>query len=288
MDNPIVVEVTRGPCVESRHCGAGAVVDAMGGVAFSFGDIDRPVYPRSAVKALQALPLIESGATDQLGLSDAEIALACASHSGEAAHVAAAGAMLVKAGLDPSALACGAHWPLSEKAARALARSGAVPSALHNNCSGKHAGFLCLACASGWDPRGYETASHPVQRAAKAAIESLTGAALGIGVCGTDGCSIPTYAVPLRALALGFARFATGQGLAPARQRAARRIRDAVAAHPEMVAGEGRFDTDVMTLLGSRAFTKTGAEESSAPLCPNSASASPSRPTTARRARRKS
>jgi len=258
--NPIVVEVTRGPLVESRHRGAGAVVDAGGAVVFSFGDVERPVYPRSAVKALQALPLIESGAADRLGLGDKEIALACASHSGEAAHVAGVAAMLGKAGADAGSLACGAHWPLGEKAARALARSGAAPSALHNNCSGKHAGFLCLACASGWDSRGYETPSHPVQRAAKAAIEDLTGAALGEDVCGADGCSIPTYAVPLRALAHAFARFASGEGLAPARREAARRIRAAVAAHPEMVAGEGRFDTEVMTLLGSRAFTKTGAE----------------------------
>ncbi|HYA74413.1 MAG TPA: asparaginase [Roseiarcus sp.] len=260
MANPIVVEVTRGPLVESRHRGAGAVVDSSGALAFSFGDVERPVFPRSAVKAFQALPLIESGAADKLGLSEAEIALACASHSGEEAHVAGAAAMIGKAGAAASALACGAHWPLGEKAARALARSGAGPSALHNNCSGKHAGFICLACASGWDLRGYETPSHPVQRAVREAIEGLTGAALGADVCAVDGCSIPTYAVPLRALALGFARFATGEGLAPARRRAARRIRAAVAAHPLMVAGEGRFDTDVMTLLGERAFTKTGAE----------------------------
>jgi L-asparaginase II len=260
MANPIVVEVTRGPLVESRHRGAGAVVDAGGALVFSFGDVERPVYPRSAVKAFQALPLVESGAADRLGLSEAEIALACASHSGEEAHVAGAVAMLGKAGAGVDALACGAHWPLGEKAARALARSGAEPSALHNNCSGKHAGFLCLACANGWDSRGYEAPGHPVQRAAREAIEDLTGAALGADVCGVDGCSIPTYAVPLRALALGFARFATGEGLAPARQRAARRIRAAVAAHPRMVAGEGRFDTDVMTLFGERAFTKTGAE----------------------------
>jgi L-asparaginase II len=260
MANPIVVEATRGPLVESRHRGAGAVVDSGGAFVFSFGDVERAVYPRSAVKAFQALPLIESGAADELGLTEAEIALACASHSGEAAHVAGVAAMLGKAGADAGALACGAHWPLGEKAARALARSGAAPSALHNNCSGKHAGFIGLARASGWGSKAYETPSHPVQRAAKAAIEDLTGAALGADVCALDGCSIPTYAVPLRALALGFARFATGAGLAPARREAARRIREAIAAHPAMVAGEGRFDTDAMSLLRARAFIKTGAE----------------------------
>jgi L-asparaginase II len=260
MANPIVVEVTRGPLVESRHRGAGAVVDADGGIVFAFGDVARPVYPRSAVKAFQSLPLVESGAADKLELTDAEIALACASHSGEARHVAGATAMLGKAGEPVSALACGAHWPLGEKAARALARAGENPSPLHNNCSGKHAGFLCLCRASGWNVAGYEAESHPAQRAAKAAIEDLTGAALGADACGIDGCSIPTYAAPLTALAFGFARFGSGQGLSPRRQRAAQRIRAAVAAHPNMVAGEGRFDTDVMRMLGERAFTKTGAE----------------------------
>ena len=260
MSNPIVVEVVRGARVESRHRGAGAVVDADGAVALAFGEIDEPVFPRSAVKALQSLPLVESGAADALRLSEAEIALACASHSGAPAHVETAAAMLAKAGLDAASLACGAHWPLGEDASRALSRSGQTPSPLHNNCSGKHAGFLCLACASGWDAKGYEQAAHPVQRAAKAAIEEVTGAALGEDVCATDGCSIPTYAVPLRALAFGYARLATGAGLAPRRAAAAKRILAAVAASPAMIAGEGRFDTEVMRLFGPQVFVKTGAE----------------------------
>jgi L-asparaginase II len=258
--NPLVVEVMRGVRVESRHSGAGAVVDTDGAVAFAFGEIDEPVFPRSAVKALQALPLVESGAADALQLSEAEIALACASHSGAPAHVETATAMLARVGLDVASLACGVHWPVSEEASRALAGAGRTPSPLHNNCSGKHAGFLCLACASGWETRGYEQAAHPVQRAAKAAIEDVTGAALGEDVCATDGCSIPTYAVALRALALGFARLATGAGLARRRAAAATRIFAAVAANPAMVAGEGRFDTEVMRLFGPRVFVKTGAE----------------------------
>lgn len=260
MTNPVVVEVTRGDRVESEHRGAGAVVDADGGVVFAFGDIDRPVYPRSAVKALQTLPLVESGAADRLALGDAEIALACASHSGEAAHVALASAMLARVGRGADVLECGAHWPLGEAAARALARSGATPSALHNNCSGKHAGFVCLACADGVDPAGYVLPGHPVQRAVTEALSQVTGARLDAENRAVDGCAIPAYAIPLRALALGFARFATGTGLARARARAATRIRAAVAAHPWAVAGVGRFDTDVMTRLGASAFTKTGAE----------------------------
>ena len=260
MSNPVVVEAWRGDRVESAHRGAGAVVDASGAVLTAFGDVERPVYPRSAVKALQALPLIESGAADQLGLGAPEIALACASHSGEETHVATAKAMLGRADRDERALECGAHWPAGEQASRALARAGAVPSALHNNCSGKHAGFICLACAQGLDLKGYVAPDHPVQREVASAIANVTQARLDGDMRAIDGCSIPAYAIPLKALAHGFARFATGQGLEPARARAAARIRAAVAANPAMVGGLGRFDTEVMTILGAGAFTKSGAE----------------------------
>jgi L-asparaginase II len=257
--DPVLVEVTRGGRVESVHRGAAIVVDPAGGVVFAAGDVDRAVYPRSAVKALQALPLVESGAADRLGLTDAEIALACASHNGEAEHVAAATAMLAKAGRDAGTLECGAHWPYP-RAASELSARGARPSALHNNCSGKHAGFICLACARGDDPAGYVNPEHPTMRAVTAALGEMTGATLDEGNRAIDGCSIPTYAIPLRALALAFARFGSGVGLNPDRAAAAFRIRSAVAAHPFMVAGTDRFDTTIMTALGTRAFTKTGAE----------------------------
>ena len=260
MANPVVVEVTRGSRLESAHHGAGAVVDADGRVVLAFGDAERPVYPRSAVKALQALPLVESGAADGLGLSDKEIALSCASHSGGQEHVATARAMLAKAGCDEDVLECGAHWPLGEDEARMLARSGRTPTALHNNCSGKHAGFVCLACRLGAPVGGYVSPDHAVQREVTAAIEGMTGARLSEDMRGVDGCSIPTYAMPLVALARGFARLGTGQGLSPIRRAAVARIRAAVAAHPLTVAGRGRFDTEVMALLGARALTKSGAE----------------------------
>jgi L-asparaginase II len=260
MANPIVVEVTRGALVESAHSGAGVVVDGDGRVVVAFGDVERAVYPRSAVKALQALPLVESGAAESLGLSDEEIALACASHSGSEDHVAIARAMLVKAGCDERALECGAHWPLGEDEARELARAASKPTALHNNCSGKHAGFLCLSCAMGVDPKDYVAPGHPVQREVAASIEAMTGARLSDAARGVDGCAIPTYAVPLVALARGFARLGTGHGLSLARRNALARIRAAVAAHPMIVAGRGRFDTDVMSLLGARVFIKSGAE----------------------------
>lgn len=260
MENPVLAEVTRGAVVESRHRGAAIVVDADGGVVLALGDVARPVFPRSAVKAIQALPLFESGAADRYGLTDPEISLAVASHSGEPAHAETALGMLRKAGREAGCLECGAHWPVNEAAARALSRAGQEPSALNNNCSGKHAGFVCLACELDEDPAGYVKPGHAVQQAVRAALEEVTGAAHSAEAMGIDGCSIPTYAVPLKALALGFARLGSGHGLGPQRAEAARRIRQAVAAHPFMVAGTGRFDTRAMELLRERIFIKTGAE----------------------------
>jgi len=260
MENPVLAEVTRGNTVESRHRGSAIVVDADGAVVFAAGDVERPVFPRSAVKAIQALPLLESGAADRYGLTEAEIALAVSSHSGEPLHAETSLGMLRKAGREAGCLECGAHWPMNEKAARAMAQAGAEPSALNNNCSGKHAGFVCLSCGLDEDPVGYVKAAHPVQQAVRGALEAVTGAAHTSEHMGIDGCSIPSYAVPLKALALGFARLGTGQGFGPERAKAAARIRAAAAAHPFMVAGTDRYDTRLMSLLGARAFTKTGAE----------------------------
>jgi len=259
MSEPVLVEVLRGGLVESRHRGAVAVTDADGGIVFAVGDIATPVFPRSAVKPLQALPLIESGAADRYAFTPAELALACASHGGEPAHVEGVARILAKAGLDVSALACGTHWPSAQAAAFALARIGA-PSALHNNCSGKHAGFLCAACAIGVDDVGYWRPQHRVQLEVRGALEDLTGASLSQDRCGIDGCSVPTWAVPLQNLAHAFAKFGTGQGLAPERAGAARRLRESCAQEPWYVAGTGRFCTEIMRLLGARALVKTGAE----------------------------
>lgn len=256
----ILVEVTRGGRIESRHAGAAVVVDADGRVLFGVGDTDAAVYPRSAVKALLALPLVETGAADRLGLSAAELALACSSHSGEPEHAEVAASMLAKAGRDVSTLECGTHWPTRVSSARNLAAAGLVPSALHNNCSGKHSGFICLACDQGHDTKGYIQPDHPTMRAVTAALAETTGVQLDAGRMAIDGCSIPTYAIPLRALAHGFARFGTGAGMTPDRAAAASRLRAAVAAHPFLVAGTGRFDTNLMEALGARVFSKTGAE----------------------------
>jgi L-asparaginase II len=259
MNDPVVVEVLRGALVESRHRGAVAVADADGEMVLAVGDVARPVFPRSAVKALQALPLVESGAADRYGFGDEELALACSSHSGEPAHVEIVERMLVKTGLEPSVLACGAHWPMNQQAAFALAKTGA-PSALHNNCSGKHAGFLCVACATGIDHAGYWRPEHPVQERVRGVLEDLTGVILRPEQCAVDGCSVPTWAIPLKSLAQAFAKFGAGHRLPNERAAAAARLRTACAQKPWHVAGTGRFCTEIMKLLGARVFVKTGAE----------------------------
>jgi len=267
--NPILAEALRGGIVESFHRGALAIIDADGSVHAAVGDIERPVFPRSAIKLLQALPLVASGAADRWQLGDEELALACASHGGEALHAATAASMLAKAGVDPQALECGSHWPYNDAALKALAASGQSPSALHNNCSGKHAGFVCLGCllaeqAGGRDRRdflrGYVQPAHPVMREVSAALQAATGYDLARTAVGTDGCSIPTYAIPLRHLAHAYARVATGIGLSEGHARAAKRLREAVAKAPFMTAGSGRMDTRLMERLGERVYCKVGAE----------------------------
>jgi L-asparaginase II len=266
--NPELVHAMRGRSVESTHRGSLAIVDADGASVCVVGDVQRPVFPRSAVKVLQALPLVASGAADAFGLSDEELALACASHSAEPRHVAAAASMLAKAGLDETVLECGAHWPGNEAAHRELARTVSEPRALHNNCSGKHAGFVCLGCllarARGSDPRafvrGYVQGDHPVMREVTLALQAATGCDLSRAPMGTDGCSIPTFGIPLKSLAAAFARVGTETGLSAAHAAAARRLRAAVAQAPFFVAGSGRFDTRVMERLGARVFCKVGAE----------------------------
>lgn len=264
--NPVFVEVLRGGIVESMHRGAMAIIDVRGVVHTAMGDIDRPIFPRSAIKVLQALPLVASGAADKLSLTDEELALTCASHGGEERHVQTALSMLTKAGLSEAALECGTQWPSHDGSTKSLARAGRHPSALNNNCSGKHAGFLCLGClmADGKDVAdfvtGYVKPDHPVMQAVRTALQATTGFDLSRTAQGIDGCSIPTFAIPLRHLAHAFARIATGVGLSTEHAQASKRLRQAVANAPYMVAGTGRMDTLMMERLGQRLFCKVGAE----------------------------
>jgi len=260
MTNPILIEVTRGPLVESWHRGSIAIAAPSGALALRLGDVDSPVYPRSAVKALQALPLLESGAADRFGFGPAEIAIACGSHAGTERHTQLAASMLQRAGLGTDDLGCGAHMPLGSSAASALIAAGKSPSQLHNNCSGKHAGMLATAVHLDEPTRGYCDVEHPVQQRVHRALADISGLPLDANVRGIDGCSVPNWAMPLSAMARTFARLVTGEGMPPERRAAVARILEACWEYPDMVAGKSRADTVVMRALPRQVFMKTGAE----------------------------
>jgi L-asparaginase II len=258
--NPFLVDVARGAMVESRHRGRFVVVDAEGRILASGGDVDAPVFPRSAIKFLQALPLVESGAADAFALSQAELAISCASHGGEPRHVDTVAAWLARMGLDEADLECGAHMPSAASAAEALVRAGARPGALHHNCSGKHAGMLATCRLLGDDPRGYIRPGHPQQMRVMEAFEAMLGLDLSRAPRGVDGCGLPQLGIPLRALATGIARFGAPDRLPALRAAACRRLAEAILAEPFMLAGTGRFCTRAIEACGGRAVIKTGAE----------------------------
>ncbi|WP_310620805.1 asparaginase [Flexibacterium corallicola] len=260
MDNPVLVEVTRGNLIESRHRGSIAIVDETGHLVFGIGDVEQGVFPRSAIKVLQALPLVESGAADALDYDEAELALACASHNGEEVHAKTARMMLRKAGLSEDSLLCGEQWPTLMHDIIQLIENKEKPCPLHNNCSGKHAGFLGLARVMGISTENYVDYDHPVQKEIRNVLEAMTGEILGSEHCGTDGCSIPTYAIALNKTARAFACFGTGEGLDPVRANAAETLFEACVNEPYMVAGKQRFCTDIMHAFKGRAFVKHGAE----------------------------
>jgi len=259
MTNPVLAEVTRGQTVESRHLGAYCVMGPGGKVLASRGDIEAPVFPRSAIKAFQALPLLESGAADRYGFTDEEIALCISSHNGEPDHVRVARSMLAKAGVSEADYECGSHWPYDMPALHDMITKGETPHDVHNNCSGKHAGMLAFAKASGADVKGYVGIDHPVQLAVAKAMGEICDIDLKAQAWGIDGCSVPTWAMPLKNMARGFQRLATGEDLSEARKAACQRMIRAARAHPFMVAGTERFCTDLMKAL-PRVFVKTGAE----------------------------
>ena len=260
MANPVLVEVVRGNVVESRHRGSLVVTESGGHKLMALGDRGAPVYPRSAIKLLQAIPLVMSGAADAFGCGNRELALACSSHNGEPRHTELADAMLARAGLDARALECGAHAPSLDRAARELLLSGEKPSALHNNCSGKHAGMLAVARHLGEQTKGYVRPDHPVQMRIAGIIAALTGCQPTADVCGVDGCSVPTWALPLEAWALAFARIAGAATTGSDELAAGRRLMAACMAEPAYVAGDKRFCTDVMAAFAGKVFVKTGAE----------------------------
>lgn len=252
------MEVWRGALIESVHRGRVAVCNLEGEVLEANGDPDAYVYVRSSAKPFQALPLVLSGMAGDFGLTEEELAVACASHNAEERHLAAVRSILEKAGLPEEALQNGAHPPMYETAAAKLVRNGEGPRSIHGNCSGKHAGMLAVCVHEGWDTESYRDPHHPLQQWILTLISEVCGVEREAIVLGGDGCGVPAFAMPLRSLATGFARISTGERLSPELANATLEIRDAVRNHPFMVAGSGRYDTTVME--GTPLMAKSGAE----------------------------
>jgi len=255
----LLVEVTRGDTVESRHFGHAAVVDAAGRVLFAVGDAEHPTFPRSALKPLQALAGVARGTAERFAFSDPELAVTCASHAAEPRHREAVARLLARIGATEDDLHCGPHDVPHVPSRDELIRAGREPTRIYNNCSGKHTGMLALARLLEAPLEGYWEPEHPVQREIRAVLTRACDAAAATLRWGTDGCGVPTYLLSLRQLALGFARLAAPASLGDA-EAAARRVTGAMTAAPEMVRGEGGFDTVLMRALPGVVVSKGGAE----------------------------
>jgi L-asparaginase II len=256
-DAPLAA-VTRGALVESVHRGRLAVCDPDGNVLEAVGDPEAYIYARSSAKPFQALPLVHSGAAEAFGLTDRELAVVCASHNAEEPHLAAVRSILEKAHLSEEDLQNGAHPPIYAPAAAELARSGEEPKTIHGNCSGKHAGMLAVCVQEGWETTTYRDPGHPLQRRILGLIAELCGLQEDEVLVAGDNCGLPAFALPLRSFATGLARIATGKTLPDELALAALRIGDAMREHPFMVAGTGRFDTELME--STDLLVKGGAE----------------------------
>jgi L-asparaginase II len=247
----VLAEVWRGDVLEAVYRGHIAVVDAGGRLVAHAGDPDVVLTVRSTVKPLQALPFVAGGAVDSVGSSDEFIAIACASHQGEARHVAVVRDLLQRCGLDETALSCAPHWPYSEAASHELIATGEMPQRVHNNCSGKHAAMLAACVHAGWPIEGYAGVEHPLQHAVTDAMSQAAGLDVAAQPRGVDGCGLPTYGLPLATLARAFAT-------AGARCEGFVRCQRAMAAHPHLVAGSRRFDTALLAVAGDRLTAKVG------------------------------
>ncbi len=258
--NPVLVNAWRGNAVESQHRGAVAVVDFQGNVVYSAGDIGRPAFPRSSIKFLQAIPLVESGAADFYKLTEERLSFACASHNGEDIHVDAASAWLADINCGDDDLACGAEYPTEPELRDALVSAGRPIQHAHHNCSGKHTGLLTTCRYLDDDITDYHTYGHPAQQRWMSVIEELIGIDTAQLPWGYDGCGIPTLALSLQQMAHAFARFANPAGLSESRAEAMDRIATAVAKHPYMIAGKNRLCTALISVTGKDVLVKTGAE----------------------------
>jgi L-asparaginase II len=252
-----VVEASRSGIVESIHRVHVAVVHAEQGLIASAGNPAHLSFVRSSIKMFQVLPFVEAGGVERFQFSGEELALCTASHNGEPFHVATARAILAKAKVTEAALACGAHLPLHEKTANAMLCANEVPGRIHNNCSGKHAGMLAHCVQQQWVTNGYHKASHPMQQRVVSTLARWTRVAESDIESGVDGCGLPTFVMPLDAVATGCAKFAAAVADC---DPAPRSVFMAMVEHPEFVAGTDRLDTDLMRAAGARLFAKVGAE----------------------------
>ena len=255
-----VIEFTRGRIVESFHSGAVAVVNTEGRLVAAYGDPGAVTFLRSSAKPFQTLPLVESGALEKFSVTPRELAITCASHLGMDMHVEAVSGLQRKIGVSESDLMCGTH-PVGDAAtAERLIRAGQAPTPLRHNCSGKHTGMMAQAKFRGVAIADYVNPQHPVQQTILQTFAEMCGLAPEDVVVGIDGCSVPTFAVPLRQAALAFSRLADPRSLPAKRASALRTIYAAMTTNPEMVRGPGDFDTEVMRLGGGRLVSKSGAE----------------------------
>ncbi|KRE51834.1 asparaginase [Paenibacillus sp. Soil724D2] len=255
-----IVRIFRGSITESIHRVHLAVVNAGGTLLYQAGDPQLLTFARSTAKLIQALPVIESGAADHFGLTDAEISLCCASHNGEAEHVSTAQGILGKLDYHQEHLQCGVHEPYHAPTAQAMRERGESPSTLHNNCSGKHSGMLALSAHLGASPDTYMSIQHPVQQLMLEAVCAMTGVPKPLMQLGIDGCGVPVFGMRIDQLALAFARLGRPDELPQARANACQRIVAAVRKYPQFLAGSDRFDTRLIEVTKGRIIGKMGAE----------------------------
>ena len=261
MNPAILAQVVRGETVESVHRGHLVIMDGAKNIVASLGDPGSVTFFRSACKALQAMPFIESGGADRFGFSEDEIALACASHSGEPMHIEVAASMLKKAGFSESDLRCGTHLPFSEKQAERMLRSGEEPTNLHNNCSGKHAAMLAFAKHVDADVRTYESIDNPIQQEILKTVAAFAEMPVDDICLGIDGCAAPNFAMPLIAMSRCFANLINPpDSFSDDVKRACSRITSAMTNFPELIGGTDRLDTMLMQAAPARLISKVGAE----------------------------
>jgi len=258
--NPVLAEVFRKNIVESFHRGSAIVVDKNGEIVLRVGDVDRNIFPRSSLKLFQTIPLVETGAADHYGLSDKEIALACASHNAEPMHVETVLNWLERLGLDKEDLECGPDLPLLNKEAYRLLSANEKPTRVHQNCSGKHAGMLTLARFMNIETKGYSDHNHATQAAWMKALSALTGTDIHGLEWERDGCGLPAICIPMERLAFGFAQFANLDNMDENRAKAMNRILTAIRRHPKMIAGSERCCSAVISETQGSIIVKTGAE----------------------------